>query len=322
MGEAAVMWQIRAGFLAGLRPGRNELLVPDRPFAMIPMANIFRSTGSRVRFTESTFDEAAQTDSRRLPHSGDRFLAIYDAGMTLSLPPAPNPRWAWFFDIDGTLIELGTEPAPLRVSHNLPELLAALDRRVGGAMALISGRAVSNILALISPLKIPLAGCHGIERHLADGRILRPAPSPGIAHARQLLTSFVNRHDGLRLEDKGVALALHYRQAPHLETACRNAVEQAISSDLGVLAGKMVFEVKPREFSKGTALGAFMALDPFLGRTPVFLGDDLADEDGFEAAATLGGFGILVGPPRPTKAMFRLNDVSSLHLWLTGLSEG
>jgi trehalose 6-phosphate phosphatase len=246
---------------------------------------------------------------------------MHDAGMTLSLPPAPDPHWAWFFDIDGTLIELEAEPSPLRASHALPKLLGAIDRRVGGAVALVSGRTVTNILALISPLEMPLAGCHGVERRLADGRILRPAPAPGIDRARRLLTTFVGRHHGLLLEDKGLTLALHYRQAPHLETACRNVVEQALSGNLDVLAGKMAFEIKPRGYSKGTALAAFMAVMPFQGRTPVFLGDDLTDEDGFEAAAAQGGLGVLVGPPRPTKAMFRLENVSALHIWLTGLSK-
>jgi len=247
---------------------------------------------------------------------------MHDAGISLPLPPAPDPHWAWFFDIDGTLIELAGEPSSLRVSHALPEVLEAMSRRVGGAMALVSGRTVSNILALIAPLEMPLAGCHGVERRLADGRVLRPAPAPEIARARQLLTTFTRGHAGLRLEDKGVALAIHYRDVPQLEAACRNAVEQAISGNLGVLAGKMMFEIKPRDYSKGTALTAFMAVMPFQGRTPVFLGDDQSDEDGFAAAAAHGGLGILVGPPRPTKAMFRLENVSSLHIWLTGLSKG
>lgn len=245
---------------------------------------------------------------------------MHAAGMILPSPPAPNPHWAWFCDIDGTLIELASEPSSLRTSRNLPELLDALHRRVGGAMALISGRSVSNILALIAPLRIPLSGCHGLERCLADGTVLCPAPSPGIEQARRILRDFADSHDGITLEDKGVTLALHYRQAPHLEAACRNVVTQALSGDLGMLAGKMVFEVKPRGVSKGTALAAFMKTDPFRGRSPVFIGDDLTDEDGFEAAAMLGGRGILVGAARPTKAAFRLEDVPSLHRWLAGLS--
>lgn len=240
--------------------------------------------------------------------------------MTLPPPPAPSPQWAWFCDIDGTLIELASEPSSLRKSHHLPELLDTVRRRVGGALALISGRTVSNMLELIAPLELPLAGCHGLERRLADGRVLRATPSPRMERARRILRDFVDRHDGVFLEDKTLTLALHYRQAPQLEAACRRVVERVSAGELGLLAGKMVFEVKPRTSSKGTALGAFMETEPFCGRRPVFLGDDQTDEDGFKAAAARGGLGILVGPPRPTHATFRLADVASLHVWLAGLN--
>ncbi|PKU22739.1 trehalose-phosphatase [Telmatospirillum siberiense] len=244
---------------------------------------------------------------------------MHDTGKTLSPPPAPDPCWAWFLDIDGTLIELTGEPSSLRKPHRLPELLEALRRRVGGAVALVSGRSVSNMRALIAPAELPLAGCHGLERRLADGRMLRAPSSPLLAEARATLRAFADDHPGVFLEDKECTLALHYRQVPHLEWACRDAVERTVSGDLGMLSGKMVYEVKPRNFSKGTALRSFMESTPFQGRRPVFLGDDLTDEDGFEAAAALGGIGILVGPVRPTRAEFRLADVPSLHAWLAAL---
>ncbi len=245
---------------------------------------------------------------------------MHAAGMILSPPPHPDPHWAWFFDIDGTLIELASEPSSLQRPHHLAELLAAVRQRVGGAMALVSGRSVANILALIAPLEVPLSGCHGLERYLADGRLLRPPPSPRIDRARGMMKAFAEKHPGIVLEDKGLTLALHYRHVPHLEIECAAVVAQAASGDLEVLAGKMVFEVKPRGVSKGTALRAFMETDPFRGRLPIFLGDDLTDEDGFEAVAALGGKGVLVGPPRPTKATFRLQSVPALHDWLAGLS--
>lgn len=242
-----------------------------------------------------------------------------DASRMLPLPPAPDPHWAWFFDIDGTLIELAQEPSSPGFRQHLPDLLEAMRRRVDGALALISGRSVSNIMALIAPAELPLAGCHGLEQRLADGQILRTPTSPGLAKARKMLQTFVDGHPEISLEDKETTLALHYRQAPHLAEACRDTVEQALSGDLGLLAGKMVYEMKPRGVSKGTALHSFMKTTPFRGRRPIFLGDDVSDEDGFEAAATLGGLGVLVGPRRPTRAAFHLADVAALHLWLAGI---
>jgi trehalose 6-phosphate phosphatase len=238
---------------------------------------------------------------------------------TLPLPPVPDPNWAWFFDIDGTLIELAQEPASLKIKHRLPEILAALQRQLGGALALVSGRSIENILQLIAPFRLPLAGCHGIERRLADGRILRPEPSPDMDRARRIFSDFTKAHDGLFLEDKGLTLALHFRQAPHLEADCQAVAEQAAVGDLNWFPGKMVFEVMARNYTKGSAVEAFMAEEPFRGRKPVFIGDDLPDEDGFETVRRLGGLGILIGPMRSTKAQFRLDSVSALHAWLAKL---
>ena len=243
-----------------------------------------------------------------------------DANPILPVPPIPDPDWAWFFDIDGTLIELSSEPASLKDKQRLPELLEALHHRVGGALALVSGRSLSNMLQLIAPFRLPLAGCHGIERHLADGSILRPEQSPALKRARKTLTDFTNAHDGLFLEDKGLTLALHYRQAPDLEAACRSVIEQVATDDLGWFSGKMVFEVMSRGYDKGNAVEAFMATAPFRGRKPVFLGDDLPDENGFRAAKAFGGLGILIGPPRSTAAMFQLENVTSMHAWLAALA--
>lgn len=237
----------------------------------------------------------------------------------LPLPPAPNPKWAWFFDIDGTLIELASEPASLDVGHSLPALLEALYERTGGALALVSGRSLDNIQKLIAPFRLPMSGCHGIERMLADGSILRPAAAPEIAAARERLSQFAEAHPGTVLEDKGLALAIHFREVPHLAADCKAVIEEVAVGSLGWFSGKMVYEVKPKAYDKGYAIKAFLEMEPFRGRTPVFLGDDQPDEFGFAAVRSLGGVAVLVGAPRPTRASHRLDSVSAVHAWLNRL---
>ena len=83
----------------------------------------------------------------------------------------------------------------------------------------------------------------------------------------------------------------------------------------------MVVELRTPGADKGEALTAFMAQPPFQGATPVMLGDDLTDEDGFRAAAALGGHGVLVGPPRATAATWRLPDQGQVLDWLDALAE-
>jgi trehalose 6-phosphate phosphatase len=238
--------------------------------------------------------------------------------MRFAPPPPPSSGWAWFLDIDGTLVEIAPTPSAIHVAPGLVELLAALSRRSGGALALVSGRSVDNILDLIAPLRLPAAGLHGLERLTADGRILRPPPLPGLDGARQALAAFAASHPGVVLEDKRLTLALHYRQVPEFEQACRQAAAAAVAGCVGlaVAAGKMVFELRPAGSDKGGAVQAFMAEPPFAGRRPVFAGDDVTDEDGFAAVNRLGGLSVLVGPERPSSARHRVEGVNSFCEWL------
>lgn len=235
-----------------------------------------------------------------------------------ALPPPPDPRpdWAWFLDVDGTLIEIAPTPSAIHVPPDLPGVLRALADRHGGALALVSGRSAENIERLVRPYRFPAAGLHGMERMTAAGEIRRPEPLPGLAAIRARLRAVEG--GGVLVEDKSLSLALHYRLAPEREAACRAVAEAAVAAhpEFSLLAGKMVFEVKPRGVDKGTALKAFMAEPPFAGRVPVFVGDDVTDEHGFEAANALGGITVLVGPERATAARFRLDDVAACGAWL------
>lgn len=227
---------------------------------------------------------------------------------------------ALFLDVDGTLLEIAGRPDAVRVP---PDLLAVLDRlrdRFGGALALISGRAIDNLDSLFAPLRLPCAGVHGLERRDAAAKLHRDDAGAMLAPLRAPLQDFVARHTGLLLEDKGQSLALHFRHAPacaaDAEQLLRRLIAQA-GQALELKAGKMVLEVTPGHADKGTAIAAFMQEPPFAGRRPVFLGDDVTDEDGFVAVNRLGGISVCVGAPdRPTAARNRLVDEAAVRMCL------
>ena len=146
-------------------------------------------------------------------------------------------------------------------------------------------------------------------------RLLRKATGSG---ARVVVTA----NPGLLMETKEGAVALHYRQAPELEATARDAMEEALNNapDFTLVPGKMVFEARPSGVNKGDALRAFMREEPFIGRTPIFIGDDVTDEDGFIAAQELGGVGIKLGEGE-TSARMRIANVASVHALIKGLGD-
>lgn len=234
--------------------------------------------------------------------------------------PQWDARWALFLDVDGTLLEIESHPDAVRVAPELKHLLARAGRALDGALALVSGRTIAGLDALFAPLRLPAAGLHGLERRDATGRVHYPDRYAGrIAAARAGLLEFVQSAPGLLLEDKGAALALHFRNAPELEDACRHHVEAARAAagdDFHVQQGKRVFELKPSGRDKGTAVAAFMTEPPFHGRRPVFVGDDVTDEDGFRAVNALGGISIRVGEAGATAAHHAAAGVAGILDWL------
>jgi trehalose 6-phosphate phosphatase len=236
----------------------------------------------------------------------------------LPTPPDADPAWAWFLDVDGTLIDIAPTPSAVSVPQQLPPLLERLSQCHGGALAVVSGRSLDNLRLLLTPFDPPAAGQHGLECRDALGGVVRVSVPPGLDDIRARLARLVEDAPGLLLEDKGLAVALHFRQAPEREETARRAVATVVADHPGytVLAGKMVFETKPTGVDKGSALRSFMTQAPFAGRIPVFVGDDVTDEYGFMAANQLGGLSVLVGSPRDTAAQFRLDDMESCRVWL------
>jgi trehalose 6-phosphate phosphatase len=213
---------------------------------------------------------------------------------------------AIFLDVDGTLLDLAPTPDAVKAPPPLRENLAALSRLCGDALALLSGRRIADLDAILSPLKLPAAGAHGAELRLAPGDGVRRL-APEIPEALRARFLALADRDGAILEDKGAAIALHYRLAPDFEIDARKmaALEaQAQAAGFALLRGKKVLELKPARLDKGTALAEFMTRAPFAGRRPFFAGDDATDEAAFSALAKFGGVGVGVGRKFPGADFF------------------
>jgi trehalose 6-phosphate phosphatase len=231
---------------------------------------------------------------------------------------------ALFLDVDGTLLEIAATPQAVSVSDDLRERLRALSLASGGAVALVSGRAITDLDALFAPLTLPSAGLHGFEHRDARGAYRRrPLPSAtALEAARGALSHLARQHAGLLVEDKQFALALHYREALHLEDAVVKAMKETaarVSGELELQRGKMVVELRPAGATKAEAVAAFLAEAPFAGRLPLFIGDDLTDEPAFELVNRLDGLSVVVGATRPSVARARLTDVTAVRGWLAQL---
>jgi trehalose 6-phosphate phosphatase len=235
--------------------------------------------------------------------------------------PAPRSDWAYFLDLDGTLLEFGDHPKAVDGDARLRKLLGGLHRATGGAVALVSGRALADVDRLLGAEgpRLPAAGQHGIERRDAQGHVVHhPFAAARLERARVQLAAAIAAQPGLVLEHKGASLALHYRRAPRLGGYAHRLV-RSLTPRLGprfrIQSGKCVVEVKPAGRDKGAAVREFMRERPFRGRPAVFIGDDAADEMGFAAVNRLGGVSIKVGPGR-TIARWRLRNVAAVWKWL------
>ena len=224
---------------------------------------------------------------------------------------------ALFLDFDGTLVELAEAPDAIRVPGALAGLLERLAARLGGRLAIVSGRALADLDRHLSCSGVAMSGSHGLELRLADGTLRPVARPPALDAACAEIDDYAGAHGGLLVERKPASVALHYRRAPEREAEVA-ALMDGLSARTGLVIqqGKMVAELRPAGADKGDALRALMREPAFAGARPLFMGDDLTDEHAFEAARALGGAGILVGAPRATAARYRLDGVAEVAAWL------
>lgn len=232
--------------------------------------------------------------------------------------PAPGADWALFLDVDGTLVEIAETPEGVSPDRRLPDILSAASRRLGGAVALISGRRIETLDRFFAPLRLPAAGLHGLERRDAAGDLHRAPPLPAIRQAVEKARAFAAAHPGVLVEDKGATVALHFRQAPEAGPAATAFAEKLAGALAGtsLQKGKMVVEIRPAGADKGSVIAAFMKEEPFRGRIPVFIGDDVTDEAGFAAVNRLKGHSIRIGDEAKTAARYRIPAVAALLAWL------
>lgn len=234
-------------------------------------------------------------------------------------PPAlVTDATALFLDVDGVLLAFADHPERVAVSPPLLTRLRELHGQLEGALALVSGRAIASLDALFAPLRLPSAGLHGLERR-NEGEVLRTeVDASALERVRDAARGIVARYPGAVCEDKGVALALHWRGEP-LAAADLQALAATAAMELPgyhLQPGDHVVELKAAGADKGSAIAAFLQEPPFAGRTPVFLGDDLTDEHGFELVNLRGGHSVLVGARTPSAAQFGLRDVAAANAWL------
>ena len=233
--------------------------------------------------------------------------------------PAFANDWALFLDVDGTLLDIALYPNAVAVSPSLYDVLQGAFRLSGGAVALISGRSLSDLDRLFGPMRFPAAGQHGLERRDSNGNVVRSIGAmERINSAAQNLVSQARMRQGIVVEHKGLSLALHYRNAPDMCEWAQITMQVllgALGPGFQLVEGKMVFELKPGGRDKGTAIADFMSETPFAGRLPVFIGDDVTDEDGFTVVNIAGGHSIKVGVGKSI-ARWHLRDAHSVRCWL------
>lgn len=242
-------------------------------------------------------------------------MSVQDgAGWWSGIVPAAT---ALFLDVDGTLLGFKERPEDVLADPPLIDLLRRLRTLFGGAVALVSGRMISDLDRIVAPLTLPAGGIHGADLRFADGR-RETFEGAALADVRDKARGFVEAHPGLRLEDKGATIAIHYRQAPERADEVRRFLDHAIAGhDLMVQHGKMVAEVKSSGCHKGMAIATLMQTVPFTGRVPLFMGDDLTDEHGFETVNGLGGITVKVGgAAEKTVARHRLVDTHAVRVFL------
>jgi trehalose 6-phosphate phosphatase len=233
----------------------------------------------------------------------------------------PNlQEYAILLDVDGTIVDLAPTPREIWIPPKLRQVLTRLLERTGGAVALVSGRSISDLDMIFAPLQLTAIGGHGAEFRLVGNGPCTAFKSEALdPDLKRKLAAIGEAGPGILVEDKGYSLALHYRLAAEKEDLVRGEVAricaQFPSDSIEILPGKLVVEVKRSGFNKATGVRMLMSYPPFAGRHPIFIGDDTTDECVFEIMPELNGLAISVGRKLPGVAS-TFDTPDSVRSWL------
>jgi trehalose 6-phosphate phosphatase len=268
--------------------------------------------------TNQDLAEVALQDD--LPSSGKALPNLVSATSELA---RRLDECAVLLDIDGTLLDLAPTPREVWVPPGLAKTLNRLLEKTSGALALVSGRSLNDIDLIFAPEQFPAVGGHGAEMRLTtDNEAVATHAPPLDKELKRRLAAIAKLSPGILLEDKGYSLALHYRLAPHAEKAIYAAVS-LIRADLPnapieIMPGKCVCEIKHSGFNKASGVIELMSHQPFKGRRPIFIGDDVTDESVFAIMPDFGGLSFSVGRRAKGVADY-FDDPGEVREWLARL---
>lgn len=250
----------------------------------------------------------------------------YNQGLIPELSHLKNEKdslskHAFFFDLDGTLLDIASAPDKIQLPQQLHDILSHLHWHLDGAFALITGRPVSFVDTIFHSHSFEIAGLHGAQIRNSDGCIRTHKIDDSFREAKRYVEDTLTDYPDIKLEDKEVALALHYRSNPRLQQTAANIINKATSitgDNWTVQHGKMVVELRPAGSDKGSALDHFMAKPAFQSRIPIAFGDDVTDEEMFAAAHRYSGASVKIGASlRNSCAMSLIPSPTALRNWLT-----
>jgi trehalose 6-phosphate phosphatase len=234
-------------------------------------------------------------------------------------------RTALFLDVDGTLLDLAASPTAVVVPHGLVECIADIERALGGAFALVSGRTLADLDRLFSPLRLRAGAVHGAEiRYDPQTPVIVDAAAAVLPDRLwRSLNASLTGFPGVFAENKRFSFAVHYRAAPNCGAELREVMRRLVVREaipgVGIVDSRLAFEIKGCGFDKGSAINRFLARSPFAGRVPIFIGDDWTDEAGFAAVVQRHGAAYSVGRVRPGVAGV-FAEPSMVRDWLESLA--
>jgi trehalose 6-phosphate phosphatase len=231
-------------------------------------------------------------------------------------------EWALFIDIDGTLLDMAPRPDAAVVPASLVQTLGGVAQRLGGAVALVTGRRVSDADRSFEPLRLVTSGVHGSEARIVAGGATELLVGPVPPLMLRAVHAIAELAPGILVEEKGAGVAVHYRDAPHLLPAIQRALGRVVLEwdNYTLRAGRKVLEVVPKAHSKGTGLGALMRLPAFSGRRPIMIGDDHGDEPAMHLAQRMGGLALKVAGEHFDRKVADFDSAASVRSWLSVLA--